>query len=64
MNGSVENAKTINKQLTEMATLFPIENVLEEDTPDFGICDKCGEYMNDLITVDGEWICQNCENFI
>lgn len=34
-----------------------------EDT-DFGICDECGEYMEDLVPREGEWLCEECERFV
>ena len=27
---------------------------------EFGICDDCGEYGDELVSLDGEWICREC----
>lgn len=32
----------------------------EEQSKDFGICDDCGEYSDDLAPIDGKWICPEC----
>ena len=26
-----------------------------------GICDVCGEYSDELICVEGEWVCDGCK---
>lgn len=34
-----------------------------EDLPErkrFGICDSCGEYSDELVSKDGEWVCEEC----
>lgn len=28
----------------------------------FGICDSCGEYSDELECVEGEWVCEDCRN--
>ncbi len=33
------------------------ENMRGEE---FGICDECGEYSDELISVDGRWVCREC----
>lgn len=27
---------------------------------DFGICDECGEYTEELVLLGGEWVCKGC----
>jgi len=27
---------------------------------DMGICDECGEYTDELVLSDGEWVCREC----
>lgn len=45
---------------------FRVHGFVEPVTPNttnkkiFGICDKCGEYAEDLNFVEGEWICESC----
>ncbi|MFQ5648064.1 MAG: hypothetical protein ACE5FW_02400 [Candidatus Aenigmatarchaeota archaeon] len=28
----------------------------------FGICDSCGEYSDELVNTDGEWVCDKCRD--
>jgi len=28
----------------------------------FGICDCCGEYSDELVNIDGEWVCEKCRD--
>jgi len=25
-----------------------------------GICDVCGEYSDELVCIEGEWVCDSC----
>lgn len=33
---------------------------LTERIEEFGICDECGEYSDELRRIDGKWICKEC----
>ena len=35
----------------------------EEERKEFGICDECGEYTDDLVEAGGEWVCMTCETY-
>jgi hypothetical protein len=41
------------------------EPITEEENPkeEFGICDDCGEYSEELVYFDGEWVCKNCASY-
>ena len=32
----------------------------EEEEMEFGVCDECGEYSEELKGSGGEWLCQDC----
>ena len=31
--------------------------------PDFGICDECGEYTDNIAYVGGDWVCTSCTRY-
>ena len=37
----------------------PITELIETDK-EFGICDECGEYSDELRHIDGRWVCKEC----
>lgn len=39
---------------------FVLEEDSTQESSDMGICDECGEYGEELVSVDGEWVCKNC----
>ena len=41
------------------APSLPAEDGEQQDE-EYGICDECGEYTDELIPTDGEWICKEC----
>lgn len=50
--------------LVESLRLREQESIQEEEEDDIvtygGICDSCGDYSNDLILEDGEYLCELC----
>jgi len=30
---------------------------------DAGVCDECGEYSNELMLIDGQWVCPDCNEY-
>ena len=36
---------------------------MEGQRKEFGICDECGEYTDELVELEGEWVCVACERF-
>jgi len=32
----------------------------EEKKEEFGVCDECGEYTDELVLINGEWVCNEC----
>jgi hypothetical protein len=44
----------------------PAELPAEDESPaeeEFGICDECGEYTEELVLADGEWVCRECATY-
>lgn len=37
---------------------IPIKGDVKEE--EFGVCDECGEYADELMFLEGEWICKGC----
>lgn len=33
---------------------------LTKEGEEFGICDECGEYSDELRHIDGKWVCKEC----
>jgi len=33
---------------------------MRESDNEFGVCDECGEYTEELILISGTWICKQC----
>lgn len=31
---------------------------------EFGVCDDCGEYTEELILIEGSWVCKTCSHMI
>lgn len=29
---------------------------------EFGVCDDCGDYTEELVLIEGNWICNNCSH--
>jgi len=29
---------------------------------EFGVCDECGEYTEELILIEGSWLCRECSH--
>ena len=29
---------------------------------EFGICDECGEYTEELVLIEGSWVCRECSH--
>lgn len=27
---------------------------------EFGVCDECGDYTEELVLVEGNWLCRDC----
>jgi len=40
---------------------LPITESCVERTHE-GICENCGEYSDDILFVDGRWLCRNCKD--
>ena len=40
-----------------------VELVTESEESEFGICDECGEYCDNLVYSGGEWLCEECEKY-
>ncbi len=40
---------------------IPITEMKYEDKR-FGLCDECGEYSDELVIQDSEWVCRDCMN--
>lgn len=41
----------------------PPESAVDRDMKpeeEFGICDECGEYTEELVQTEGEWVCHDC----
>jgi len=36
------------------------EDTVEDSNSEFGICDECGEYTDELEQAAGEWTCKEC----
>lgn len=32
----------------------------ENEEKELGICDDCGEYSEELMLINGRWVCQEC----
>ena len=39
-----------------------VEPLVESKSPkrEYGICDECGEYSDELTFINGEWVCREC----
>ncbi len=33
-----------------------------EKEAEFGVCDECGEYTEELMLMEGAWICKKCSH--
>lgn len=31
---------------------------------EFGVCDECGEYTEELVLIDGSWVCKGCSRMV
>ncbi len=44
----------------------PIDFRSDSEAPveeEFGVCDECGEYTEELVMVNGEWVCKECAGY-
>ena len=59
-----ERNLSVARQFLKMFSFGGLEEHTAADNPssevEFGICDECGEYADELENVDGEWMCTEC----
>jgi len=29
---------------------------------EFGVCDECGDYTEELVLIEGNWLCRGCSH--
>lgn len=46
-------------EIMKMHKFQPVTEMENKETQ-LGICDECGEYSEELMLIDGKWVCRNC----
>ena len=52
-----------HEKIMEEHTIIPITE-FDNEKRDSGVCDECGEYSDELVLVEGEWLCPECGEYV